>query len=132
MPAHPALSTSQPPCAVRPDDWNLDVGSKQTWYTAIDTCLSCPMLDSCRMYAETLTAQGEGPRSTIWAGVAYNAAGRIIDDIGLYHPPSRTKPGILRIVRTTAANSNLSTSDPPQAVRRHLVIGRRQPHVDLA
>lgn len=126
-PADSALPAPQPPCAARPDNWDLDVGSKKAWHMAISICLNCPMLESCRMSAKELTAQGIGPRSMIWAGVAYNAVGRIVDDIDHYHPPSRTKPSILRIVRTAAADSNLPTSSPAQAVRRHFVIGHRNP-----
>ncbi len=119
-------ATNHPPCAVCPDNWDLEVGSIRTWREAIRTCLACPFLESCHKHAEKLTAQGNGPRSIIWAGVVYNAAGHKVEDISRYRRPSKAIRGPIQINHlTTAPNSERSTSAATTTIRRHFVMGRR-------
>jgi hypothetical protein len=99
----------------------------QTWREAIRTCLSCPLLESCHKHAEKLTAQGDGPRSIIWAGVVYNATGGKVEDISRYRRPSKATRGPIQIKRVASApNSEHSTYAVATTIRRHFVLGRRE------
>lgn len=129
FPQAPARTTpradERPPCAVHPTDWDMDSGSTEGWRAAIQVCRGCPLLSACQAYAERLAAQGEGPIAMIWAGVAYDPHGRIVEDVQYYCKPSdhRRRFRIFRMSHTTAA----STCTPRMpAPRRHIVLGRTE------
>ena len=70
-----------PPCAENPDNWDLDVGSPDTWRDAVETCGNCPLMGECARLARELSARGQSPRSMIWAGIGYDNSGRVIDNL---------------------------------------------------
>ncbi|MFC9897806.1 hypothetical protein ACFVMC_29305 [Nocardia sp. NPDC127579] len=115
-------SAPRPPCASDPDAWDLDVGTPDTWRGAVSTCRSCPLLARCQQLAQTLTASGDVPRGMIWAGIGYDNAGKVIDDLDRHRtaPLDRKRP--MRIIRNGARP--LCTEPPTSAPRRHFVLGR--------
>ncbi|WP_460698718.1 hypothetical protein [Nocardia thraciensis] len=113
----------RPPCADGPDDWDLDVGTPESWRTAVRTCNSCPLFTSCRQLAETLIERGDGPRAMIWAGVAYDSAGRIVENLDRHRatPADHKRP--LRIIRTGTRPVCAESAAPTP--RRRIVLGHR-------
>lgn len=63
-------------CSKQPHHWDLDVVDLPNWLGAIQTCWSCPLLDSCRTERDQFYPHRAGPRSVIWAGTAYNERGK--------------------------------------------------------
>ncbi|WP_175415783.1 WhiB family transcriptional regulator [Acidipropionibacterium jensenii] len=57
---------AQPPCASDPEAWTGDQLDDQQVEAACHRCTTCPVLDECRAYAETLK-----PSCGIWAGRRY-------------------------------------------------------------
>ncbi|WP_157762655.1 hypothetical protein [Nocardia yamanashiensis] len=115
-------SSKRPPCADDPSDWDLDVGTPETWRNAMRVCHDCPLLASCTQLVETFTARGDVPRAMIWAGVPYDNVGRIVEDLDRHRtvPIDHKRP--MRIVRTGAAPARAEPA--PETPRRHLVLGR--------
>ncbi|MFI7671910.1 hypothetical protein [Nocardia sp. NPDC049526] len=119
----PSGSAHRPPCADGPDDWDLDVGTPESWRAAMRTCESCPVFAKCEQLAQTLIERGTGPRAMIWAGVPYDSAGKVVTDLDRHRitPVDHKRP--LRIIRT---GSRPAPAEPaPAAPRRHIVLGRR-------
>lgn len=118
----PARSNQRPPCADIPDSWDLDVGTPEAWRTAIRTCYSCPLFGQCQELAQTLTRRGDAPRAMIWAGVAYDNSGNVIENLDRHRavPIDHKRP--LRIIRNGPRPAR--TKPAPAAPRRHIVLGR--------
>lgn len=66
-------------CAGTPTAWDLDQGGIDIWAAAIATCWRCPLLDACATNRDELYPGRAGPKSVIWAGVAYNERGWALD-----------------------------------------------------
>ncbi len=122
----------KPPCAARPDDWDLDIGTPDTWQHAVRTCEQCPFLAQCRELAATLTARGIPPRSLIWAAVGYDGSGHPIENLDRHRvrPTQRKQP--LRIMRTGPAIARHAAErdpdhDPVPAHPRRTIVLRRRP-----
>lgn len=133
---HHSTHTSRrpkPPCADHPDDWDLDVGSPETWHRAVETCGHCPLFDQCRELAIGLAAHGTPPRAMIWAGTGYDGSGHVVDNLDRHRagPIERKRP--LVIVRT-GPEYRRDEEEPTvrqcdstsTTLRRHIVL-RRQP-----
>ena len=116
-------SGHRPLCADGPNDWDLDVGSPESWRSAIRVCASCPLLTQCSEMAQTLIARGDGPRAMIWAGVAYDSAGKIVENLDRHRtsPVDHKRP--LRIIRNGARP--VCVDSTPETPRRRIVLGRR-------
>lgn len=131
-------NTPRPPCAERPDDWDLDTGNPETWRHAVATCNDCPLLRQCAQLAATLTDRGHTPRAMIWAGVGYDNAGNVIGDLSRHRttPVDRRPPTI--IIRTAPSfrehiteHRTTQCEATPAVPRRQIVIRRgirRVPH----
>ncbi|MBB5918785.1 hypothetical protein BJY24_007697 [Nocardia transvalensis] len=117
-------SSHRPPCADGPDDWDLDVGTPESWQSAVRTCHSCPLFDNCSQLAQSLITRGDGPRAMIWAGVAYDSAGRVVENLERHRatPIDHKRP--LRIIRTGPRPVCVEPSPPTP--HRHIVLGRRR------
>ncbi|MBF6175670.1 hypothetical protein [Nocardia blacklockiae] len=121
----PSKSPShRPPCADGPDDWDLDVGTPESWRSAIRTCQSCPLFAKCDQLAQALIARGDGPRAMIWAGVAYDSAGRIVENLDRHRaaPIDHKRP--LRIIHN--GPRPVCTEPAPPTPHRRIVLGRRR------
>ncbi|MFF3569876.1 hypothetical protein [Nocardia jiangxiensis] len=120
---HGSKSTRRPPCADGPDDWDMDSGNPDSWRTAVRICAECPLYTNCRELAETLAARGNGPRGMIWAGVAYDSMGKIVENLDRHRVASIDHKRPLRIFhngeRPVRADSASSTP------RRRIVLGHR-------
>ncbi len=121
----------KPPCAARPDDWDIDIGSPDVWHHAVRICEDCPLLAECRELVVTLAARGIPPRSMIWAGVGYDGSGQPIEDLGRHRtrPIEHKQP--LRIVRTGPAYARRTGVPRPDhdsctSARRTIILRRRQ------
>jgi hypothetical protein len=121
----------KPPCAARPDDWDLDIGTPAIWQEAVRICHGCPILAQCRELAETLIAHGMPPRSLIWAGVGYDGSGNVIENLDLHRvrPVEHKRP--LRIVRTGRvyvrfAGQRQPDGDPGSTPPRRTIMLRRR------
>jgi hypothetical protein len=90
----------KPPCAANPGDWDLDTGTPDIWQEAVRTCHGCLILAQCREFAGTLTVRGTPPRSMIWAGVAYDGSGEVIENLDQHRVGPVGRRQLLRIVRT--------------------------------
>lgn len=119
----PGRGAHRPPCADGPDDWDLDVGNPESWRAAVRICSGCPLLSECSQLAQTLIARGDTPRAMIWAGVAYDSAGRIVENLDRHRttPVDHKRP--LRIIRTGARP--VCTEPAPPTPRRRIVLGHR-------
>jgi hypothetical protein len=125
-------SKRRPPCAARPDDWDLDIGTPAIWQEAVRICHGCPVLAQCRELAETLIARGMPPRSLIWAGVGYDRSGHVIENLDLHRvrPIVRKRP--LRIVRTGRVFVRFAGQRQPNSdlgstpLRRTIILRRRR------
>ncbi|BCK57300.1 hypothetical protein [Nocardia wallacei] len=117
-------STHRPPCADGPDDWDLDVGTPESWRSAIRTCHSCPLFANCDQLAQTLIARGDAPRAMIWAGVAYDSAGRVVENLDRHRatPIDHKRP--LRIIHN--GPRPVCTEPAPPTPHRRIVLGRRR------
>ncbi|WP_327146913.1 hypothetical protein [Nocardia sp. NBC_01327] len=115
-------SAARPPCADVPNDWDLDVGTPETWRTAVQICRDCPLLADCSRLAKAFIARGDAPRAMIWAGVGYDNVGRVVDDLDRHRiaPIDRSRP--MRIIRS--GTSPACTEPALTAPRRHLVLGQ--------
>lgn len=133
-----AKATPRPACSERPDDWDLDTGTPDTWRQAVRTCQACPLLAQCSQLAETLTGRGQAPRAMIWAGVGYDASGNVIENLDRHRtaPIDHKRP--TTIIRTapvqfegTARLESAPEVRPhhheptPASPRRQIVIRRR-------
>jgi hypothetical protein len=116
-------SSHRPPCADGPDDWDLDVGTPQSWRAAMRICESCPLFRNCEQLVETLIERGTGPKAMIWAGVAYDSAGKVVTDLDRHRitPLDHKRP--MRIIRT--GSRPVPAELAPAPARRHIVLGRR-------
>ncbi|WP_110040713.1 hypothetical protein [Nocardia neocaledoniensis] len=99
----------------------MERGNAETWREAVRICGECPLFVQCAELAGALAAKGQRPRAMIWAGVAYDGAGAVIQDLEWYRPDSRHSRG-LRVIRTSSRPC--ATTAPISAPRRHLVLGR--------
>lgn len=120
--ALPVKSAQRPPCADLPDSWDLDAGTPEAWQSAVRTCNSCPLIAQCRQLVQTLIARGDGPRAMIWAGIAYDNSGNVIENLDRHRtvPVDHKRP--LRIIRNGSRPlPNQSVTSVPQ---RHIVLGR--------
>jgi hypothetical protein len=122
----------KPPCAARPDDWDLDIGTPAIWQEAVRICHDCPILVQCRELAETLIAHGMPPRSLIWAGVGYDRSGNVIENLDQHRVHSIEPKRPLRIVRTgpvyvRPADQRQPNGDPvPTSPRRTIMLRLRR------
>lgn len=116
-----ATPTQRPLCAAGPNDWDLDVGTPESWRAAVQTCKVCPLLEHCGQLARSFIARGDAPRAMIWAGVAYDNAGKVVENLDRHRiaPIDHKRP--LRIVRH---GCTATREEPAPAPRRHLVLGR--------
>lgn len=123
MPSAPVRAAHRPPCADGPDDWDLDVGNPESWRAAVRICSGCPLLTECSQLAQTLITRGDGPRAMIWAGVAYDSAGKIVENLDRHRtaPIDHKRP--LRIIRTGARP--VCAEPAPPTPRRRIVLGHR-------
>jgi hypothetical protein len=124
-------SKPKPPCAARPDDWDLDIGTPAIWQEAVRICRRCPILAQCRELAENLIAHGMPPRSLIWAGVGYDGCGNVIENLDRHRirPIEPKRP--LRIVRTgpvyvRPADQRQPNGDPASTPLRRTIMLRRR------
>jgi hypothetical protein len=117
-----AQSRQQPPCAGSPNTWDLDAGTPDSWRTAVATCRSCPLFAECGRQAQALIARGDGPRAVIWAGVAYDNAGKVVENLDGHRTNSVDNRRPLRIIRHGVRPESVEPA--PAAPRRHLVLGR--------
>ncbi len=115
-------SARRPSCADGPNDWDLDVGTPDSWAAAVQACQDCPLLNQCAELARTLIDRGLGPRSMIWAGVAYDGAGRVLKNLDRHRVAAVDHKPPLRIIRHGERPRNADYA--PVAPRRHLVLGR--------
>lgn len=111
----------RPPCADGPNDWDLDAGTPESWRTAVQVCRSCPLLSTCQELAQVFIARGEAPRAVIWAGVAYDNAGRVVDDLDRHRVMSIDQKRPMRITRIGAEREHVEASHPTP--KRLLVLG---------
>ncbi|MBF6209115.1 hypothetical protein K8O92_01490 [Nocardia asteroides] len=100
----------------------MDTGNPDAWRAAVRTCQSCPLLVQCRQLAQTLTTRGDGPRAMIWAGVAYDNSGSVIENLDRHRaaPIDHKRP--MRIIRN--GSRPLRTVSTLPAPRRHIVLGQ--------
>ncbi|MFE4455789.1 hypothetical protein ACFROC_00395 [Nocardia tengchongensis] len=119
----------RPLCAAGPNDWDLDVGTPDSWRSAVQTCRVCPLLEHCGQLARSFIARGDAPRAMIWAGVAYDNAGKVVENLDRHRiaPIDHKRP--LRIVRHGCAATReepvpATREELAPAPRRHLVLGR--------
>ncbi|MCU1648181.1 MAG: hypothetical protein JWN03_8456 [Nocardia sp.] len=113
----------RPPCADRPGDWDLDAGTPDTWQAAVRICGTCDLLTRCAELAQTLIERGAGPRASVWAGVAYDDTGRVIEKLERYRNTSIDERRPVRIVHFGPRPAR--TDSVPRAPHRHLVLGSR-------
>ncbi|MFQ6327806.1 hypothetical protein ACLMAL_16930 [Nocardia sp. CWNU-33] len=115
-------STQRPPCADGPDDWDMDAGSPDSWRAAVRTCLACPLLAQCKETVQALVERGDGPRAMIWAGVAYDNSGTIVENLERHRatPINHNRP--MQIIRN--GPRPLRSAPALAAPRRHIVLGR--------
>jgi len=119
----PAPAQRRPPCAEMPNDWDLDVGTPDSWRAAVRTCQQCPLFAQCEEMAQGLIERGLGPRAMIWAGVAYDGAGRIVENLDRHRVAALDHKRPLRIIRN---GERPQTTEPaPEVPRRRLVLGHR-------
>ncbi|RJO79872.1 hypothetical protein D5S18_00945 [Nocardia panacis] len=126
--AHPVApvapkSAQRPPCADLPRDWDMDTGTPDTWRTAVRLCQGCPLLTQCRQLAQTLTARGDGPRAMIWAGVAYDAAGKVVENLEAHRVVSADHKRPIRIVRN--GPRPMCSETVKATPKRRIVLGQR-------
>ncbi|MBF6351369.1 MULTISPECIES: hypothetical protein [Nocardia] len=105
-----------------PDSWDLDSGNPEAWRTAIRTCYGCPLFDQCSRLAQSLIERGDAPRAMIWAGIAYDNSGNIIEDLERHRavPVDHKRP--MRIIRNGPRPASHQPAAP--APKRHIVLGR--------
>ncbi|MEC3920672.1 hypothetical protein [Nocardia sp. CDC160] len=113
----------RPPCVDRPSDWDLDAGTPDAWQAAVQICGSCELLTRCAELAQALIQRGTGPRALVWAGVAYDDAGRVVQDLERYRNTSVDERRPIRIVHF--GPRPVRTEPAQSAPRRHLVLGSR-------
>jgi hypothetical protein len=119
-----------PPCAECPDKWDLDAGSPETWRSAVQTCVDCPLLAECAELASSLTARGQAPRAMIWAGVGYDNSGNIVACLDRYRvlPFDVKRPtSIIRNPHATLSvvDSALEREQAPAAPTERRIVLRR-------
>lgn len=112
----------RPPCAGSPADWDLDAGGPEAWRSAVRVCASCPLADRCAQLAQTFIDRGDTPRAMIWAGVAYDNSGRVIENLDAHRPALIDHKRPVRIIRTGRRPRDAAPALP--APRRHFVLGR--------
>ena len=118
-----AKTAHRPACADGPDNWDLDVGTPDSWRAAIQTCHHCPLFAKCGQLAQTLTARGDGPRAMIWAGIAYDSAGRVVENLDRHRATPIDPKRPLRIIRNGARP--VCVEPAPPTPRRRIVLGHR-------
>lgn len=117
-----AKSTQRPPCAELPDSWDLDSGTPEAWHSAVRTCYGCPLFEQCARLAQTLIDRGDAPRAMIWAGIAYDNSGNVIENLDRHRtvPIDHKRP--MRIIRNGPRPTHgAAVSGAP---KRHIVLGR--------
>ncbi|NUS42317.1 MAG: hypothetical protein HOQ24_01270 [Mycobacteriaceae bacterium] len=113
----------QPPCAERPDQWDIDVGGPEAWQRAVAVCNDCPLLPQCQALANELQNRGIGPRAMIWAGVGYDGSGRVIRNLNIYRHGRGRNPLPLTIRRTGRVETEFpDESDAGGSSARRIVI----------
>ncbi|WP_216897873.1 hypothetical protein [Nocardia alni] len=122
-PAVPPAAVRRPPCADGPNDWDLDVGTPDSWRAAVQICQGCPLFAECAELAQNLIERGLAPRSMIWAGVGYDGAGRVVDNLDRHRAAAIDHKRPLRIIRN--GQRPLHTGSTSGAPQRFLVLGRR-------
>ncbi|WP_327148032.1 hypothetical protein [Nocardia sp. NBC_01329] len=117
----PVKSVQRPPCADVPDSWDLDSGTPESWHTAIRTCYSCPLFEHCSKLAQTLIERGDAPRAMIWAGIAYDNSGNVVENLDRHRavPIDHKRP--MRIIRNGPRPARPQSA--VAAPKRHLVLG---------
>ncbi|MGV9411250.1 hypothetical protein ACWDOP_15140 [Nocardia sp. NPDC003693] len=116
------LRSHRPPCADGPNDWDLDVGTPESWRAAVQTCHGCHLLAHCKQLAQNFIERGDAPRAMIWAGVAYDGSGRVVENLERHRAASVDHKRPMRIIRSGA--SPLRAEPAPATPRRHLTLGR--------
>ncbi|MFF2554729.1 hypothetical protein ACFVUS_27260 [Nocardia sp. NPDC058058] len=89
---------------------------------AVEICQTCPLLTQCALLAETFIARGDAPRAMIWAGVGYDNAGKVVENLDRHRIASVDRNRPMRIIRTGAGPDRSASALPPP--RRHLVLGQ--------
>ncbi|MEU1985876.1 hypothetical protein [Nocardia sp. NPDC019395] len=119
----PVKSVQRPPCAEVPDSWDLDSGTPDAWQSAVHTCYGCPLFEQCKRLAQTLIERGDAPRAMIWAGVAYDNSGNVIENLDRHRtaPIDHKRP--MRIIRNGPRPTAHGTA-VSGAPKRHIVLGR--------
>lgn len=118
----PAKSAQRPPCAEVPDSWDLDSGTPEAWHSAVRICYGCPLFTQCSRLAQTLIERGDAPRAMIWAGVAYDNSGNVIENLDRHRtvPIDHKRP--MRIIRNGPRPTHGTAV--AGAPKRHIVLGR--------
>ncbi|MGW4244736.1 hypothetical protein [Nocardia sp. NPDC004722] len=116
-----AAKSQRPPCADGPDHWDLDIGTPETWRAAVQTCHDCPLLASCEQLVQALINRGDNPRAMIWAGIAYDNAGKVVEDLDRHRTVLTDHRRPIRIIRT---GENPRHAEPAPVPQRMLVLGR--------
>ncbi|GAB2452327.1 hypothetical protein [Nocardia tengchongensis] len=116
------IGPDRPPCAEGPNDWDLDIGTPDSWRVAVEICHDCPLLVECAQLAQGFIDRGDAPRSMIWAGVPYDNSGKVVENLDRHRiaPFDRKRP--MRIIHNGTSPSRIESA--PSAPRRHLVLGR--------
>ncbi|WP_345497787.1 hypothetical protein [Nocardia callitridis] len=100
----------------------MDTGSPEAWHAAVQVCGSCPLAAQCTQLVRELIERGDGPRAMIWAGVAYDNSGTIVENLDRHRvtPVGHKRP--MRIIRN--GSRPLRAGPALAAPRRHIVLGR--------
>lgn len=117
-----AKSAQRSPCAESPDSWDLDSGTPESWHSAVRICYGCPLFVQCGRLAQTLIERGDAPRAMIWAGVAYDNSGNVIENLDRHRnvPIDHKRP--MRIIRNgPRPTRGAAVAGAP---KRHIVLGR--------
>ncbi|KAA8881891.1 hypothetical protein F3087_40185 [Nocardia colli] len=120
----------KPPCADHPDDWDLDTGTPDSWREAIRMCADCPLFRQCDQLAQNLISRGDSPRAMIWAGIAYDNTGKVIENLDRHRatPLDHRRP--LQIIRN--GPRPVPAAPKSAAPHRHLILGHPLVHSHAA
>ncbi|WP_228002930.1 hypothetical protein [Nocardia australiensis] len=100
----------------------MDAGTPESWRAAVTTCRACPLLAQCEQLVEMLIGRGDAPRAMIWAGVAYDNTGNVVENLDRHRimPTDHKRP--MQIIRN--GPREFHSAPAITAPRRHLVLGR--------